>query len=149
MMRITGSVVFSLALLAFYIVVVFLGEHKTMAYGSSTTLHEWLGLLTGAVMVLHLVLYWKQTVKTLLGFFQSKQKLFTFLNILILVTVALTVISGIIISEQLGFGQKHSEWSHLHHVIPKLALPLILLHAVLRWKKIRTVLFGTKSLVKQ
>lgn len=145
----TGSVAISLVLLALYVISMFLGEHKTIAYGHSTTLHEWLGLLTGAFMVLHLVVYWKQTIKTLLGFFQSKRKLFTFLNILILTTVALTVISGIITSEQLGFGQMHSNWSHLHHVIPKLALLLILLHAVLRLKKIRIILFGAKSRVKQ
>lgn len=145
MKRTLGTLMISLLLLALYILSMFLGEAKTVAGGSSGTWHEWIGLLTGFVVVVHGVLYWKQILATLRSFFRSRQKLFVLLNLLVLVTVTLTVISGIITSEPLGFGQMHSEWNHLHHVITKVSLLLILLHALFRLKKIKSVLFGAKS----
>lgn len=142
MKRMTRSVFTSLLLLAVFLISVFFGGQKTSALNSSVR-HEWIGLLVLALLIFHLVLYWKQIIQTLERFAKTntKQKIFAIIDILILAMVILSLLSGIIISEQLGFGKINSEWRLLHHVFPKLALLLILLHTILRIKKIKTVLW--------
>jgi len=137
------SIFVSLLLLAVYLATAVIGEHKASAT-AGTSLHEWMGLLAAAGLVVHLVLYRKQIIRNLQRFIQrdTKQKVFSILEVLILGMVLLTVLSGVLISESLGFGQVRTDWRLLHHLFPKLILLFVFLHVALSATKIKAVLLA-------
>lgn len=139
MTRLAKMVLVSCSLALLYVISVVLGEMKTVSLmnGNSSAWHEALGYLLLAGLGAHVFLYWNQ-IK--LALTKSKPQGFLILNILLLGMVLLTVMSGIMISPQLGAGQMESHWRHFHHVAPKLTLLLVLVHIVLRWKKISVAL---------
>lgn len=132
------AVLISCGLFATYVFSFVLGEAQTKGAGNW---HEWIGMLLSAGLILHIGIYWKTISRSWVRFGQipAGQKTFFLLNLLIFGMVFLTALSGLVISTRLGFGAVHSHWRLIHHVVPKLALLLILLHVSLRLKKIRSV----------
>jgi len=120
-----------------------LGLHKTMSLVMDEVYvwHEAAGLLLGLGMAAHMAFYRNMIRQSVAKYVQvnAKHKLFVLLFILILIMIVLTLVSGVMISPHLGFGRMDSHWRMVHHVAPKIALGLVLLHVIMRFKKIRSM----------
>ncbi|MBN1596393.1 hypothetical protein JW933_10745 [candidate division FCPU426 bacterium] len=133
------SVLVSCVLLAGVVLAAILGHEKAEKLLAASAVHELVGLMVAGGMALHLGLYWQQVRKSPAG---AARKVFMLLSKLICVLVILSVLSGIIISPQLGFGAMHTPWRAVHHLVPKLALILILVHVVWNAKKLKNVILS-------
>lgn len=121
----------------------------TLAYSLGFTgiaTHEWLGIGLGVVLLVHLTLHWDWVIRTtrkLLGR-GGRERFIWLVNLLLLLSMTLCVVSGILISEvalpQLGISLPGSFfWRQMHGTTATLTLILVPVHAALRWRWIAGV----------
>jgi len=109
-------------------------------------LHELLGLLFAAVVVVHLVLHWDWVVSITRTFFRKlihESRLNYVLNLLLFIDVLVVMVTGIAVSETLGlhFGLGNATLTDtqvVHAFSSHLCLVLTALHVALHWKWIVT-----------
>jgi len=99
--------------------------------------HEWVGLIIGAVLLIHLVINWN-SIKTLtLNFFHSlsfKIRITYFLNLLIFIGFVSIIISGMYISKSIDFSWlgisrgSGMGWKLLHTSTSYLTFLLVSIH---------------------
>ncbi|GAB4580720.1 MAG: DUF4405 domain-containing protein [Anaerolineales bacterium] len=118
------------------------------------TIHEWLGMAMGAVIIVHLLLSWNWIVGITKKFF-SKLKAATrinyLLNLLLFVDFTLVIMTGILISESamktLGIELPHDEgWKQVHLLTSDWAIYLTGIHLALNW---RWVIHTLKTLIRK
>ncbi|MCG3208680.1 MAG: hypothetical protein FOGNACKC_02292 [Anaerolineae bacterium] len=107
-------------------------------------IHEWLGLALGATLFTHLLLHWKWVIAVLKRFFQPLvwQARFNFiLNTALLTTFALVIISGVMISKELGLAQllgleslAGAGWRGIHDAASNVSLALVGVHVAVHWR---------------
>jgi len=103
--------------------------------------HEWLGIGLGAVLLVHLTLHWDWVIRTTLKLLRpgGRERFIWLVNLLLLVSMALCIASGILISEvalpALGIALPASSfWRQVHGTTATLTLVLVPIHAALRWR---------------
>lgn len=109
-------------------------------------LHELLGLVFGAALILHIVLHWDWVVNITKTFFKKllhESRLNYVLNVALFLDMAFVTISGILISRTLGLSLGLAEdftrtLQTLHMVGSELVLILVALHIAMHWKWIKT-----------
>jgi len=109
-------------------------------------LHELLGFLFAAVVIVHIVLHWDWVVSLTLTFFRKlihESRLNYVVNVLLLVDTVIVSVTGVAVSETLGlnFGLKGlqlTDWQAVHGFSSHLCLVLTALHIALHWKWIAT-----------
>lgn len=106
--------------------------------------HEYLGVAITVVFIVHIALHWrwivqvsKQIIHRLLHLHESRFKYLV--NVVVLVDIAFSIISGILISNTLGFylpmnGQLYEILRYLHIGSSRLSLLLIGLHIAVDWR---------------
>lgn len=106
--------------------------------------HEYLGVGIAVVFIVHIALHWrwivqvsKQFMQRLLHLHESRFKYV--LNVVVLVDIAFSIVSGILISNTLGFylplnGQVYEILRYLHIGSSRLSLLLIGLHIAVDWR---------------
>jgi hypothetical protein len=121
----------------------------TLAYSLGFTglaSHEWLGIGLGVVLLVHLTLHWDWVVRTTRKLLRpgGRERFIWAVNLLLLLTMTLCVMSGILISEVAlpGLGiipAASSFWRQMHNTTATLTLILVPVHAALRWRWIAGV----------
>ncbi len=118
------------------------------------TIHEWLGVSLAGAFLFHILLHWRWLYATTSRFFSklARQSRINFiLNLTLLITFTLIILSGILISEEvlpfLGLEGSHDHaWESLHKTSADLAIWIVGLHIALHWKWVlnaaRKYLFG-------
>ena len=109
-------------------------------------LHELLGVLFAAVLVVHVVLHWDWVVSITRTFFQKlihESRLNYVLNVVLLLDVVVVSVTGIAVSETLGLhfglsGATLTDWQTVHAFSSHLCLVLTALHVALHWRWIAT-----------
>lgn len=109
--------------------------------------HEWLGAMFGISLVVHLVSHWDWVMKTtrkVLGAHPIKERIKWAVDLLLMVLMAWTVASGIIISAHLlpalGFtGSKDSFFRNLHSVAADISVVAVGIHIALSWSWVMSV----------
>ena len=106
--------------------------------------HEYLGVGIAVVFIVHIALHWrwivqvsKQIAYRLLHLHESRFKYLV--NVAVLVDIAFSIVSGILISNTLGFylplnGQVYEILRYLHIGSSRLSLLLIGLHIAVDWR---------------
>ena len=106
--------------------------------------HEYLGVGIAVVFIVHIALHWRwvvqvtrQFIRRLLYLHESRFKYL--LNVVVLVDIALSIVSGILISNTLGFylpldGQVYEILRYVHIGSSRLSLLLIGLHIAVDWR---------------
>jgi hypothetical protein len=103
--------------------------------------HEWIGMLFGPVIALHLLVNWHWIVNTLRRLIAPRSwraRINGLLNATLFVVMVLTVFSGLTISEVLlplaGFRPSGlSAWRQLHSLLSNLGLVIVGFHLALNW----------------
>jgi hypothetical protein len=122
--------------------------------------HEVAGTAIGAAFIIHMALNWRWVKQVTLKIFSSKLSIKTrigyIVNVLLLVTMSFTIISGIAISKSLFVNLKFGNtifFKVAHTSVPYLALILIGIHLGLHWtwvmnmfKRVFKITAGKKSL---
>jgi hypothetical protein len=116
----------------------------TLAYSLGFTgiaTHEWLGIGLGVVLLVHLTLHWDWVIRTTSKLLRrdGRERFVWLVNLLLLVSMTLCIVSGILISEvalpQLGITLPASSfWRQMHDTTATLTLILVPIHAALRWR---------------
>ncbi|WP_462410909.1 DUF4405 domain-containing protein [Neobacillus sp. Marseille-QA0830] len=116
------------------------------------TFHEIAGLAIGAAFFTHIALNWRWVKNVTLKLFDrklpAKTKLGYVLNLLLLITMAFIIISGIFISRVVfpNINVGNEQWFKMSHMaISYLALVLVAAHVGLHWKWVINVF---KNIVK-
>jgi hypothetical protein len=122
---------------------------------TGVSIHEWLGLSLGAVLLVHLTSHWDWVIRTTVRVVRWRgPDRFTYLvNLLLLFTMTLCIASGIAISQvalpSLGIHvSSNGIWHQMHSLTARLTLALLTVHIGLRWRWIVTVvkrIVGGKS----
>ena len=108
--------------------------------------HELIGLALGVAFLLHIVLHWQWIVsitKTFLHKLIHESRVNYLLALLLLVNMAVTIATGILISETLGLNFGIRELAgisveRLHTVSADLNLLIVAIHVAMHWKWIGT-----------
>jgi hypothetical protein len=103
--------------------------------------HEWIGILLGPVIALHLLVNWhwiKNTLRCLMAPRSWRARINGLLNATLFVVMVLTVFSGLTISEVLLplIGLQPSDlsaWRQLHSLLSNLGLVIVGFHLALNW----------------
>jgi len=116
----------------------------TLAYSLGFTgiaTHEWLGIGLGVVLLVHLTLHWDWVIRTTRKLLRraGRERFVWLVNLLLLLSMTLCIVSGILISEvalpQLGITLPASFfWRQMHDTTATLTLILVPIHAALRWR---------------
>ena len=116
----------------------------TLAYSLGFTgiaTHEWLGIGLGVVLLVHLTLHWDWVIRTTRKLLRraGRERFVWLVNLLLLLSMTLCIVSGILISEvalqQLGITLPASFfWRQMHDTTATLTLILGPIHAALRWR---------------
>lgn len=109
---------------------------------SGIAIHEWLGIIIAPVIIFHLTLNWGwivATTKKLRGRLPTETRLNQVLDLILFLTMAVAVWSGVEISESalpaMGFAEQVSfSWRGIHEVSSNLSLIMVGVHAALHWK---------------
>jgi hypothetical protein len=117
------------------------------SYGfTGDAIHEWLGLVLGLVLLVHLTLHWDWVVRTTRKLFgrRGHDRVIWLVNLALLFGMTLCIVSGIVISRvampSLGFFLTASLfWNRLHILTAEITLGLVPVHAALRWRWIAGV----------
>ncbi|HEX3051590.1 MAG TPA: DUF4405 domain-containing protein [Aggregatilineaceae bacterium] len=106
--------------------------------------HEWVGLAIGGAVLIHLALNWKwiaTVTRRFFGHVARQARINYLLNLLLLVSFTLTVVSGILISKNLSTAQALNmsmdasrNWREIHVWIPDVTLLIVGIHLALHWK---------------
>lgn len=104
--------------------------------------HEWLSIVFGATIIVHLLLHWQWLVATTKRIFSkiaAQARLNYVLNTLFFIDMTLIVFTGIMISEaalpSLGIRfQPNFFWRWLHSFSADLGVYILGLHVALHWK---------------
>ena len=106
--------------------------------------HEYLGVGIAVVFIVHIALHWrwivqvtKQLIHRLLHLHESRFKYLV--NVFVLIDLALSIVTGILISNTLGFylplnGQLYEILRYVHIGSSRLSLLLIGLHIAVDWR---------------
>ncbi|HEU5200585.1 MAG TPA: hypothetical protein VFU32_13185 [Ktedonobacterales bacterium] len=106
--------------------------------------HEYLGVGIAVVFIIHIALHWrwivqvtKQFIRRLLYLHESRFKYLV--NVAVLADLALSIVSGILIANTLGFylplgGQVYEILRYVHIGSSRLSLLLIGLHIAVDWR---------------
>jgi hypothetical protein len=104
-------------------------------------IHEWLSLGLAAVLLAHLALHWDWVLRitSRLRRRNGRNRLVWFVDLLLLITMTLCVLSGVLISQYAlpALGVKitaGSHWSNVHSVTAQLTLALVATHIALSWQ---------------
>jgi len=116
-------------------------------------IHEWLGLGLLVVFLIHFIVHFDWMVDTLRDFFTKptfSRQGNLIVNCLILVVFMIAIVSGFGISGAvlLDFGlyaEGYYFWGPLHSVSAKLLLALLVIHMVVHWKWMFSVIRGEKD----
>lgn len=106
------------------------------------TLHEWMGLGFGTMIVVHLLMHWKwivQVTKRFFGKLPTKTRINYILNLLLFIDVVNIGFSGMMISESVlptfGFrGPGTDFWENTHEMFAEASIVLVGAHLALHWK---------------
>ena len=106
------------------------------------TIHEWLGITLGVLIVYHLLVHWKWIVavgKRLVGRLPAMERLKALLDILLFVNMVVLIASGLLISEvalrQIGITfEAGFFWRRLHTLSADWILWLMGLHLAFNWR---------------
>ena len=105
-------------------------------------IHELLGLVFGVVLLVHIILHWNWIVGLTRRFFSKffhESRFNYILDVLLFVDFLLIIVSGILISETLGFHFNLGMTPRkIHKISSNLSLVIIGLHMGLHWKWILT-----------
>lgn len=105
---------------------------------SGLTVHEWLGIAIGVVLVGHTVLHWDWIVRTVrrLGGTSGRQRLSAALALAVFLDLVLLVVSGVLISRVAlpSLARQDRFWRWLHIETAHLATYLVAIHFALSWK---------------
>ncbi len=107
--------------------------------------HELIGLLMGALFIVHLILHWKWIVSITRTFFKTplhESRLNYILNIGLFVDMLVIIVTGIFISRTLGLSLDvgGANWERIHILASELSLVIVALHVALHWKWLATQL---------
>lgn len=102
--------------------------------------HQWLGLLVGAITMIHLINH-REWVKAITSRFFSqcanRSRLYFILDASLLVGLAMIILTGVIISTWFGLsGAKYEVWHTLHILNSMVTLGLLIAKLLLHWKVI-------------
>lgn len=102
------------------------------------TVHEWLGLVLGGTLLVHLLLQWDwvaRTTRRMVGRLQFRQRLMWLVDLLLFAAMTLVVLSGIRISRVAlpGFGGRDFFWRWLHVESAHWTIYLVATHVALDW----------------
>jgi hypothetical protein len=110
------------------------------------SVHEWLGLSLGTVLLVHLTSHWDWVIRTTVRMARRRgpDRFIYVVNVLLLLTMTLCIASGIAVSEvalpDLGIHVPGGNfWSSMHSLTARLTLALLTLHVGLRWRWIVSV----------
>jgi len=114
--------------------------------GSGLPVHEWLGILFGGALVVHLLLHWSwmaEIGRRLIGALPAMTRINAALNLALFIDLTVVSVTGILISEAalptLGLSVAGgSLWRGLHTATANLAILLTGLHIALHWQWITT-----------
>jgi hypothetical protein len=116
----------------------------SLAYSLGFTgiaMHEWLGTGLGTILLVHLTLHWDWVIRTTRKLFTrgGRERFVWLVNLLLLLSMTLCVMSGILIPEvvlpKLGITLPASSfWRQMHDTTATLTLILVPVHAALRWR---------------
>ena len=116
----------------------------TLAYSLGFTgiaTHEWIGIGLGVALLVHLTLHWEWVIRTTRKLLRraGRERFVWLVNLLLLLSMTLCIVSGILISEvalpQLGITLPASFfWRQMHDTTATLTLILVPVHAALRWR---------------
>ncbi|MCA9914630.1 MAG: DUF4405 domain-containing protein [Anaerolineae bacterium] len=105
-------------------------------------MHEVLGLVFGAALLIHIILHWDWIVSITRTFFKTllHETRFNYaLNLALFIDLIVVTVTGIAISRTLGLNLGLSrDWQTIHIVASELSLVLIGLHVAMHWKWIAT-----------
>jgi hypothetical protein len=113
----------------------------TAPHFTGLAIHEWLGIAFGAGIITHLALHWQWIVSITQRIFSHiprQQRINYLLNVLLFVDIALTAVSGVMISQHvvpfLGIRFQPSQtFRGLHSAAGNASLVLVGLHVALHW----------------
>jgi len=121
------------------IFVLFLTVYEVKATGE--TIHEWLGIVIGAIIIIHIILHWKWLVQKTKQFIEIRTSIKIRYIIDILIFIGFTTVSftGIMMSKSVlpSFGielPKSHFWREIHSLSVDLTLFLTAIHFALNWK---------------
>lgn len=122
------------------LVLVFLFLYEPHATGIS--LHEWLGMVIGSVLMAHLLLHWQWIAAVSKRFFgktSGQARLNYVLNMALFVTFNVALFSGLMVSESivplLGLQSVGGRfWHWLHGFAADMTFWLVAAHIALHWK---------------
>ena len=122
------------------IFVVFLVVYEVKATGE--TIHEWLEIVIGLILIIHIVLHWKWiviTTKQFLTNLKTETKLNYMVDILIFIGFTTIIFTGIMMSKNFlpTFGIRINEnhfWRQMHSFSVDLTLFLTAFHFALHWE---------------
>jgi len=105
------------------------------------SLHEWLSLALGIVLLVHLLWHWDWVINVGIRYFQRLFHLSRFkfvIDLLLLIAFVLVMLSGILISRSLlplvGIQTNHhSIWTRIHSLASDLTFLLMAVHLGLNW----------------
>jgi hypothetical protein len=101
-------------------------------------LHQWLGLIVGAVTLLHLLNHWQWVMAVTQRFFNSSTKISRLnylLDAFLAGGIAFIIASGLVISTWFGVnGSLFEVWRYLHVLISIDSLIILLVKLILHWK---------------
>jgi hypothetical protein len=105
------------------------------------SIHEWLGLSLGVVLLVHLTSHWDWVIRTTVRVvrWRGPDRFIYLVNLMLLFTMTLCIASGVAISQvalpALGVHVSGSGfWGSMHSLTARLTLALLTLHVGLRWR---------------
>lgn len=111
-------------------------------HASGIVIHEWLGIVMAAVLLVHILLHWNWIAAVTRHFFSSlrgRSRLSYLLSAAIFVGFTAILFSGLMISQSVLplFGMETAEggfWRWLHSIAADITFGLVALHIALRWQ---------------
>lgn len=101
-------------------------------------MHELLGLIFGAALILHIIMHWDWIVsitRTLFKMVVHESRLNYALNLALFVDLLVVTVTGVAISRTLGLNMQVSHgWQEIHIIASEFSLVLIGLHVAMHWK---------------
>lgn len=123
-----------MALFVLAVTVFITGEHGSLV--RDTDLHQVLAVIIGSGVSIHVIWQWRWITGTSRHFFgklAGKVRLNYMVAVFLLVTVLLTLGSGLLISSWVTDAPKR-DLVHLHHMAPKFFLLGVVFHTLLHWR---------------